>query len=88
MTYNYQNLKSEIITDEGQKILMQTWEKIRKILEISETITMGKAMAIVGCCDSWTQMAYIDRLVELGYLDEIKISHHVAGQHRTFWSKK
>lgn len=87
--YNYETEKPKLITEQGQKILLDSWERIKKILHSAGAITMEKAMNCVqGVGDSWEMMAYIDRLKELGYLDEIPISHHVPGQLRTFWSKR
>jgi len=43
---------------------------------------MDKAMCAGG--DSWRQMAYIDRLVELGDIEEVVQDDRIPGQWRIF----
>ncbi len=67
--YRYEDYREGLFTDEGQRKLIQTREKVLAILDKSGVIVMEKAVACVpGGGDSWEKMAYIDRMVELGDL--------------------
>ncbi len=81
--YNYQTEKPKLLTDEGQRTLIKVRDYVLKTLEIAGAITMGRAMSAAGGGDSWTMMAYVDRLVELGDIREIR-QGNTAGQDRIF----
>lgn len=81
--YVYEEQKPKILTDAGQAALFDIWQRVRDLLEESEVATMNALMRFCPGVDDWTRLAYIDRLVELGYLFEIKqAAEYVAGQHR------
>ena len=80
MPYNYQALKPKILTDEGQRVFLQVRDKVKKLLEEAGAFRMENAMP---SGDSWTAMAYVDRMVELNEIREITGSE-VAAQHRVF----
>ena len=81
--YNYQTEKQNLLTDEGQRTLIKVRDHVLKTLKISGAMTMGAAMDAADSGDSWIMMAYVDRLVELGDIREIK-QGEVAGQYRIF----
>lgn len=82
--YKYEDEKPKLLTDEGQRTLMNVRNFVLDILKKSGAITMGKAMSAAGCGDSWTMMAYVDRLVELGDIREVKQEGYVPAQYRIF----
>jgi len=83
--YNYEELKHEIFTDEGQKVFLKVRDFIHNLLETAGAFTMGKALkATTG--DSWLLMACVDRLVELNEIKEIT-DDNVLGQNRVFVKK-
>ena len=85
--YNYENEKQNIFTDEGQRMFLQIREHIREIVDQYEVITMNKAMSgSTGGGSSWTMMACVDRMVELGELEEVEQCGYVAGQHKIYRS--
>ena len=80
--YNYEEQKSEIMTDEGQRTFLKIRDKANKLLEEAGAFTMmAPSRRVTG--DSWFHMACIDRMVELGEIAEVTASG-VAGQHRVF----
>ena len=82
--YNYETEKAAIFTEAGQEIFLAVRDGVHKALEMSGAITMGKAMNFAtGSGSSWTMMAHVDRLVELGEIQEIPQAF-CAGQHRIF----
>ena len=70
MPYKYADFREGLFTDEGQRTLIRTRDKVFAILKQSGVITMEKAAACSGSCSNWDQMAYIDRMVEMGDLRE------------------
>ncbi len=85
MSYSYQTEKQKILTDEGQRIFLTVRDHVKMTLELSGAITLGKAIdvRISGPADSWTLMACVDRMVELGEIIEVG-SHGGWAQHRVF----
>ena len=82
MMYNYQNEKHKIFTDEGQREFMKAYKLAIKLLNEAGAFMMFSALkGITG--DTWTMMAYVDRMVELGEIKEVT-NYQVAGQHRVF----
>ena len=82
MSYSYEAEKPKILTDEGQRKFLKVRDEADRLLEDAGAFMMFKPLKGIGG-DSWTMMAYIDRLVELGEIEEITESD-VAGQHRVF----
>ena len=80
--YDYKIERHKIFTEKGQVEFLKTRDHVHEILKKSGAIAMGKAMVAGG--DSWIMMAYVDRLMELGEIREIKQGNNVAGQDRIF----
>jgi len=75
--YNYGTEKPNILTDEGQRQFLKVRDKVNSLLKQSGAVMLGW----VG--GSWEQMACIDRMVELGELEEIGAPAS-CGQARVF----
>lgn len=86
--YDYQTEKPKLLTDEGQRVLIRVRDHVKECLSVSGAIDMTHAMKGVGGGDSWTMMAYIDRLVEIGDIREITQGHDVPAQYRVFVSSR
>lgn len=80
--YNYENERHKIFTEQGQREFLKVRDAAHRLLREAGAFTMFSALKDVSG-DSWLQMAYIDRLVELGEIREIT-NGNVAGQHRVF----
>lgn len=81
--YEYRDLRSKLFTEEGSVMFMAIRDHVKKLIREAGACTMGAAMRGT-CGDSWTMMACIDRLVELGELREVNANAYVAGQDRVF----
>ena len=81
MAYIYDLEKPEIFTERGQVMFMAIRDSVKKMLGASGAFTMGAALTESG--STWTMMACVDRLVELGEIREIE-QHCPAGQDRVF----
>lgn len=77
--YNYENEKSKIFTDDGQKDFIKIRDKVKILLDDAGAFMMEKIF-ITG--NTWTMLACVDRLVELGEI--IELTTNGAGQHRVF----
>ena len=83
MSYNYEAEKFALFTESGQRNLLKVRDKVRKLLHTAGCVRMDAVMTVADCASSWEGLAYVDRLVELGELREIKYGP-CAGQHRIF----
>lgn len=80
--YNYEAEKVNIFTDEGQRDFIKARDEAKRLLKEAGAFKMLKPLkGLTG--SSWTMMAYIDRMVELGEIREIT-NANVAGQDRIF----
>ncbi len=68
--YIYKNERERIFTEEGQVMFLKIRDKIYKFLKMAGAFKMDEA---IGNCsgDSWMMLACVDRLVELGEIEEI-----------------
>ena len=80
MTYDYEKQKEDIFKEENQATFLKVRDKVKQLLETAGPFRMDKVMP---GGDSWTSMAYIDRLVELGEIREVA-QEKVWGQNRIF----
>lgn len=85
--YNYEQEKEFIFTDEGQRLFIQARDRVQNLLEQAGAFTMSKPLEGLHCPDSWRKRALIDRMVEIGDIQEIT-GIKVAGQHRVFVSAR
>ena len=80
MSYSYATQRSEIFTEAGQEQFLKIRDNAHRLIKQSGAATMGKL--VVGSGDSWTLMACVHRLVELGEL--ISIWDKGCGQDEVF----
>jgi len=83
--YHYGDLKPQLFTDERQRLLLKVRDQVHNLLKAAGAVRMQEATRGVSG-NSWTNMACVDRLVELGELVEISQAHAVPGQYRVFVS--
>ena len=79
--YKYEVQKLTLFTDEAQREFLKARDLANKLLEEAGAFMMFSSLVGVSG-DSWQQMAFIDRMVELGEIREVTCG--VAGQHRVF----
>lgn len=68
--YNYERQKKELFTDEGQRMFLKIRDRVHALLKKAGAFRQQEAISGSGG-DSWTMIACIDRLVELGEIEEI-----------------
>lgn len=84
--YVYEDLKSKIFTEEGQAMFLKIRDNVKNLIDKAGVVTMGRATSgTTG--DSWTMMACVDRLVELGEIIEVEQVKTPMGQYRIFRTK-
>lgn len=86
MPYNYLVEKQKIFTDEGQRKFTRFRDKVFEIVKLAGCIREQEASKHADMGDTWTNMAFIDRMVEMGDLVEVNYGD-CAGQHRIFTKK-
>lgn len=80
--YNYSEQKKKIFTEDGQVIFLEVRDKAQQLLDGAGAFRLQELMTwLTG--DSWTIIACVDRLVELGEIREIP-QGKVMGQDRVF----
>lgn len=68
MSYRYQELRAQLFTDDGQRLLLKVRDRVHALLEESGACDTEHAIAGIGG-DSWLLLACLDRLSELGELE-------------------
>ena len=81
--YNYNDVKQNLFTDDGQKLLLRIRDFVKEQLLIAGAVRMEEVMKAAGG-DTWEMLACVDRLVELGEIAEVTAGKAVSGQHRIF----
>lgn len=80
--YNYETEKKELFTDEGQRMLLKIRDKVHNLCKLAGCVRMQEAIA-GNTGSSWTMIACVDRIVELGEIREIAQLNE-CGQYRVF----
>jgi hypothetical protein len=83
MGYDYTKERHNVFTDQGQRMFLKIRDESTRLIAQGGACTSGALMRAVQSGDTWTMLACIDRLVELGELREIT-GESVMGQHRVF----
>lgn len=71
MSYDYQKERPYVLSDEGQRMFLNIRDNVKRKIDDAGAVTMDRAFSGVTCGSSWTMMACVDRLVELGELVEV-----------------
>lgn len=83
--YTYAEQRKNIFTEDGQVTFLKIRDNVQCLLKQAGSVRMEEAInGVYG--DTWTMLACVDRLVELGEIREITKQGEVAGQHRVFVS--
>lgn len=82
--YNYNDEKKELFTDEGQRMFLRIRDNAKRLLKDAGAARMEEMISHSGGGSSWTMLACVDRLVELGEIREINQGKDVSGQYRIF----
>lgn len=86
MSYEYQDEKPGILTDDGQRLFLKVRDQVHEMLKCSGAVMMENATRLppgVGCSCNWRLMACVDRLVEIDEIVEVNRGE-CAGQYRLF----
>lgn len=87
--YNYDMERDKIFSEEGQRLFLGIRDNCKRMMSVSGAFTMGNAIKLpngIGAADSWSMMACVDRLVELGEIREVTTAAPCAAQYRIFIS--
>lgn len=84
MSYVYEAEKKIVFTDNGQREFLRVRDFCKRMIQQAGAVQAGKAMSQANLGDSWSMMACVDRLVELGELREVTDPDRCAWQHRVF----
>lgn len=69
MSYCYANEKPKLFTEDGQAMFLKARDDVKRLLKVAGAFRYDKVN--FGSGDSWTMMACIDRLVEMGEIVEL-----------------
>ena len=70
--YSYEENKYKIFTDEGQREFLKVRDEVNRLLDISGAFMLEKVFVKVHVSHTDMWLTYIDRLVELGEIKELK----------------
>lgn len=80
--YSYEDEKKNVFTEDGQVLFLKIRDKTKLLLKQSGAVMLSHIVqGTLG--NSWTQLACVDRLVELNEIVEV-IQEGVMTQHRVF----
>jgi hypothetical protein len=83
MAYDYKTQRAEIFTETGQVTFLKVRDRAHHLLKEAGAFRLSEVLrGVTG--DSWTQMACVDRLVELGEVVELTRDNGCWGQYRVF----
>lgn len=81
--YNYQEEKQNLLTDEGQRMFLSVRDRVKELLceagAFKSTNALSKETG-----SSWTMLACVDRLEELGEIKEVTAGQNVLTQNRVY----
>lgn len=75
MSYNYETEKRELFKEENQKLFLAIRDQVKQKISVAGAVTLLTSCRLpdgIGAAGSWTMMACVDRLVELGELKKIE----------------
>ena len=70
MAYDYQEMKKKLFTEENQSLFLEIRDKVHRLLAEAGAVKMEFIMDDLSG-GSWEMLACVDRLVELGEIEEI-----------------
>lgn len=83
MSYSYEKMRPNVFTEEGQVMFLKIRDNAKALIKQAGAVSADRiTKGITG--DSWTMIACIDRLIELGELVELKNPVSSWAQHRVF----
>lgn len=83
--YSYQTEKQNLFTEDGLVLFLSIRDKVKMHLKNAGAVRIDEAIS-GNSGDSWTMIACVDYLVELGEIKEITAPNSCPGQHRVFVS--
>lgn len=86
MSYDYKTERKELFTEDGHVMFIKIRDTVKTLLHSAGAFRMQEALR--NCSgSSWTMLACVDRLVELGEIREVTPQNSCAGQYRIFTEK-
>lgn len=83
MSYVYQNYRHTVFSEEGSIMLLKIRDAAKDHIAKAGAVRCDKLLNAAGAGDTWSMLACVDRLVEMGDMIEIPQAR-CAGQHRIF----
>lgn len=85
MAYDYKTERANVFTEDGQIMFLKIRDTAKRLIKDAGVVTAEKLMRGLSG-SSWTMLACMDRLIEIGELHEVPNTLSPAGQHRIFTS--
>lgn len=82
MPYKYEDHRSAVFTDDGQRMLLKIRDRAFKLIDESGCAMVANIIS-GSAGDSWHMLACIDRLVEIRELREVEYGP-CAGQYKIY----
>jgi hypothetical protein len=88
MAYSYEAEKPELFTEDGQRMFLRVRDRVKQLLRDAGAFTCDKAMAAAGGGSSWTMLACVDRLEELGEIKCVRRYPDCSTQEQVYVRKE
>lgn len=83
MSYKYEEMRHKVFTEEGVAMLIKAREMVQRAISVSGAVMASNIIEVMGCGDSWVQLAVIDYLIESRVIREVT-PPETWGQNRVF----
>lgn len=83
MSYNYSEVKPRLFTEDGVNTFVKIRDKVNQLVEQAGAVRAQESM-VNATGDTWTMLASLDRMVELGELKELTQLPPPIDQYRVF----
>jgi hypothetical protein len=83
VSYKYEDVKQKIFTEDNQIAFLAARDIVNHLLDKAGAVSMNALLKTLSG-DSWLSMAFVDRLVEIGEIEEIPRGSGIAAQYRIF----
>ncbi len=84
MPYSYIAEKEKLFDETSQKRFLSIRDRVNRLIDNTGAVSMGAAIS-GETGHIWNLMACVDRLVEIGEIHEVQMTHPVRGQDRLFF---
>ena len=87
MSYSYQAERGNVFTESGQEMFLAIRDAAHQLLKVAGAFRQEELLSKAHCSgESWTMLACVDRLVELGEI--VEVPRDCWGEYKVYTTPK